>query len=133
MTDQETFDFVVRALRKQGGPSLMPDLKGCAYRGKDGRKCAVGQILPDEDYVEDLEGLPVRSLESDRNPITQWVLEQGLNVRLLSDLQCAHDSPQDLELDTGVSDDVWLDAFLLSARQIAERYNLDLACTTEPL
>lgn len=53
MTLQETFDKVVNGLRKQGCRSLKNGR--CRYRGDNGRKCAVGMVIPDEDYNPDME------------------------------------------------------------------------------
>ena len=57
---QEVFDYVLTFLRKQGGPSMGGD-GGCAYRGDEGRMCAVGCLIPDS--VMDLEynNSPVRN------------------------------------------------------------------------
>lgn len=68
MTKQEMFDIVVPALLRQGVKSL--DFTGgkCQYRGTDGRKCAVGHLIPDEIYVGwmelyNVQDLSARSLE----------------------------------------------------------------------
>lgn len=59
---QQVFDFVVRGLVAQGGPSLAPlpgpDDPGfrCMYRGVGGRKCAVGLLIEDANYHAALEG-----------------------------------------------------------------------------
>lgn len=56
MTNQEVFEKVVRHLRAQGEKSLMPGCSvACAYRGENGRKCAVGCLIADEHYAPDLE------------------------------------------------------------------------------
>jgi hypothetical protein len=34
----------------------------CAYRGKDGTKCAVGCLILDDEYSTDMEGKPVKEL-----------------------------------------------------------------------
>lgn len=62
MTRQETFDLVARALVKQGAPSIdyieicdRVEVK-CRYRGAEGRRCAAGHLIADEDYDRDMEG-----------------------------------------------------------------------------
>lgn len=53
---QRLFDFIVEAIRNQGGQSLL--LNGpsaCRYRGKGGRKCAAGHLIPDDKYNEKIE------------------------------------------------------------------------------
>lgn len=58
MTEQEIFDKVVTHLLTQGRQSLVDEnlFGGCAYRGHDGTKCAVGCLISDEAYVPALEG-----------------------------------------------------------------------------
>lgn len=48
-TLQGLFSIAVRGLAKQG---WQKSIKGsrCAYRGTDGRKCAIGHCLADKDY-----------------------------------------------------------------------------------
>jgi hypothetical protein len=56
-TLQETFDKMVNHLRKQNSKSLLADERDdtCAYRGKDGKMCAVGCLIEDEFYDPSLE------------------------------------------------------------------------------
>lgn len=54
MTKQETFNKVALHLLKQYKPSYVPGV-GCLYRGKDGLKCAVGCLISDDNYSQDLE------------------------------------------------------------------------------
>lgn len=55
MTRQEAFDQVVRGLASQGWRwSLTTCGDGsetCAYRGDHGRRCAMGWLIPDDDYL----------------------------------------------------------------------------------
>lgn len=51
---QETFDKVVRHLLTQKEVSRRGE-GGCAYRGEDGLMCAVGCLIPDENYSDVLE------------------------------------------------------------------------------
>jgi len=64
MTEQELFDIVFKHLMSQNAKSMMVVEGGfsCAYRGKDGLKCAIGILIPDEDYREDMEGLAAQNL-----------------------------------------------------------------------
>lgn len=50
MTNQEAFDVMVRHLRKQGRKSEHPTEDRCLYRGPDGLMCAVGALIPDDQY-----------------------------------------------------------------------------------
>lgn len=47
---QEVFDYVVTHMFTQNQRSLLPDGSGCAYRGSDGRMCAVGCLITDDEY-----------------------------------------------------------------------------------
>ena len=67
MTPQEVFDTVVAALVKQGRKSLAengdPSIsKDCRYRGDDGLKCAIGHLIPDDEYAEWMEGMGTTTL-----------------------------------------------------------------------
>lgn len=91
MTDQEIFNTVVRALHAQGGPSRRPPQPGepntCMYRGPNGRKCAVGHLIRDEDYSPAIEGHGLRDLELAvvRNQFREHMV-------LLELMQNAHDT-----------------------------------------
>lgn len=90
MTNQEAFTIMVQHLRKQGVRSTKPggtrstDDYLCYYRaGK--LKCAVGALIPDEQYHPGMEGLPVRLVQ--RN----WPVLKGISPGLLSSMQNLHD------------------------------------------
>lgn len=55
MTKQQIFNTVVAHLRKQGCKSSSPD-GVCAYRMPDGRTCAIGCLIPVEEYLPTYEG-----------------------------------------------------------------------------
>lgn len=56
-TKQETFDMAVGHLIKQGQRAISEDgTNACLYRGSEGTKCAVGALIPDELYTEEIEG-----------------------------------------------------------------------------
>lgn len=61
-TQQEIFDKVMRHLLTQGERSV--DREGhCAYRGDNGKKCAIGCLISDDAYNPDIEGRGISSLE----------------------------------------------------------------------
>lgn len=63
MTKQEIFDKVVAGLASQGFERSV-DAESphrCMYRGAEGRRCAAGWLIPDEQYRAGLEKLPVVS------------------------------------------------------------------------
>lgn len=52
---QKAYDTIVAHLRRQGKIAALGVM--CRYRTKDGLKCAVGVLIPDELYTGRIEGL----------------------------------------------------------------------------
>lgn len=114
-TLQETFDKIVDHLRKQNSKSLMeaPRDDTCAYRGQDGKMCAVGCLIKDEFYDPSLE----------ENIVQNKLVKNALNLsgyctdekflKLMESMQQCHDlnSVKDWEYHFG---------------SIATRYDLEL-------
>lgn len=126
-SDQAVFDHVVTSLVKQGQPSMTLRKHGlglvCAYRGQDGRKCAAGWCIADEEYSELMEGGRIRSLIGADSGVKTGVKPLGHlfpHAALLDDLQRAHDDPAVDERMFGP----WLQAFVTKARTIADKYKL---------
>jgi len=104
-TPQQLFDYITAFLIKQGGPSFRDD-EGDepAYRGRGGRMCAIGCIIPDALYTPNLEGRTLDAICAPalphllREPLTkeQKVFFRELNkfLPLLRELQESHDSIQ---------------------------------------
>ena len=92
MTNQEMFDKVCAHLLTQLSTSL-DDTGTCLYRGPDGKKCAIGCLIPDELYTEDLEKKEIRTLldYSIGNSELSAYLSQ-FNKDLLIRLQKTHDA-----------------------------------------
>ncbi len=88
MTNQEIFDKVARHLLAQGELSTLCDMSTRAYRGVDGRMCAVGCLIMDEHYDPELEGRTVVS-----EPVLEALELSGVDVdyALLTKLQWCHD------------------------------------------
>lgn len=100
---QEIFDKVVTHLFAQGVQSLNK-YNECQYRGQNGTSCAVGCLIPDEEYDARLEYRGVRSLGIMADSIrsekydykTPFIdsLDEKQNedaLNLLLDLQFVHD------------------------------------------
>lgn len=97
MNKQELIDETYRRLVAQGGPSTYGGGKQCAYRGADGRKCAVGLWIKDKDYTPKMEGMrPGRPLIADA------VSYLGVSTTLLHELQLAHDGAY-IDVSNGVA------------------------------
>lgn len=101
---QETFDTVVAHLRKQKRQAKNSEAgQMCQYLAANGDKCAVGCLIPEDRYSEDLEGEVVHGGLSDdpnRNTrITILMHKLGHDLGLCKDLQAAHDhlSPEGWE------------------------------------
>ena len=99
MTKQEIFDKVLAHLRQQRVAS--ETASGCAYRGEQGRTCAVGCLIPDAEYTPEMEGTAIGAiLENGTARFTIYqpsttprpvLLSLGQHAVLLADLQSAHD------------------------------------------
>jgi len=138
MTPQEIFDTVAKHLFTQGKPAkqMVPDpdsFEGednlCRYRAADGTKCAVGVLLPDELYVESMEGQSLSGLimnagKQGQPGLPSWMEE---NASLLMYLQGAHDS--DFYWETTVrmrerlaeiAEEIYLDASVLETLSFSD-------------
>ena len=76
-TPEEVFDKLV----EQGGPSVI-GVGQCRLRGPNGRKCALGWLIPNEAYHPDMEKTPVASAQK---------FAPHLSRMVLLDMQGAHD------------------------------------------
>ena len=110
---QEVFDRVKTHLLEQHERSISEsESPSCAYRGYDGLKCAVGCLISDEHYSEDLEGEG-----ANENIVKSALKKSGINtynitiIDLLLDLQGMHDTE---------NPDNWRDKLNV----IAEKYGL---------
>jgi hypothetical protein len=86
MSAQVIFDKVVAHLRQQGRKALRAE-GGCAYRTPEGLKCAVGCLISDEEYSQEMEGHTI-----------DWLNATGMlpshltsHYNLLMALQWVHD------------------------------------------
>lgn len=100
MTEQEAFTKAVVGLRAQGFEKAMAAYNNysCAYAAKDGKKCAVGQLLTKEEafFMEGKSIDAILRVWPERIPSLA-----GLDPMFLGRLQSAHDSanePKDMEL-----------------------------------
>jgi hypothetical protein len=88
MGQQETFDTVVSHLRRQNAKAV-GNYGLCVYRSTNGRKCAVGCLIPDDKYSPSLEG---HSLEVEfQNELKAILAEEGHDLDLVRQLQVIHD------------------------------------------
>lgn len=59
----------------------------CRYRTNDGRKCAIGRFISDENYDESIEGCEITLLDNEYLP--DWM--RKLNKDFLTSMQNFHD------------------------------------------
>jgi hypothetical protein len=85
-TDQEIFLKVANHLLSMKYQSKQDGGGGCAYRGKDGARCAAGVLIPDKYYHAELEGRIARSIGYFLSRFTQN------QVDLICALQAFHDN-----------------------------------------
>lgn len=88
MTPQEIFNTVIMHLYTQGCKSIKSGSKfTCLYRGPNDTKCAVGCLIQDTMYEENMEGNGVGTLISDFIVPSYF----SSNIDLLFHLQNVHD------------------------------------------
>ncbi len=83
-TALQLFDKSVAAVIAQGKPA-MNTFETCMYRAPDGTRCALGHLIPDEDYVPDMDHGAILATEI----IKRLKLPGELPIWL--QLQTAHD------------------------------------------
>ncbi len=84
MTTQEAFETMVRHLRKQGKKSRNA-MGACLYRGPNGLRCAVGCLIPDDQYTRSIEGKPADFAARDVPALSD------IGPALLCEMQSVHD------------------------------------------
>ncbi len=124
MTLQEIFDKTTNAIIAQGGPSLTRKVeRGCAYRGVNGRKCAIGHLIPDELYDKDIEGGGFQALLDEHPELAthfKTISTDKKAPRLLESLQYAHDAA------VVDSSEYYFDSYKREIVAVAERFGLSL-------
>lgn len=132
MTHQEIFDTAIEGVVSQGEAAkqdrtstVLQDVtvSGCALRGQNGTKCAIGWCIPDDEYDPAMENLVVADLQ-DRIP----ALSEASEYFLLR-LQNCHDLAA---RDHAPSVD-FIRAFLFRCENLAEDYSLEMKPAEEYL
>lgn len=110
-TDQTVFDTVAKHLLRQRDRSMcsVGSLLSCAYRGTEGRSCAIGCLIPDDLYSPKMEGHGADRLR--RHFPAMGMLLHDVSADLLTTLQDLHDL-EDPEM--------WEDEL----REVARSFNL---------
>lgn len=94
MDAQEIFDTVRDHLLKQMKKSKTqgPAVTMCLYRSPKGLACAVGCLIPDSIYSEDMEGQDIEDLLAEGSWFGDQLDHLRPHVELLMDLQEVHDT-----------------------------------------
>ena len=109
MNAQEIFDTVARHLLRQNACSRY--LGDCMYRNPNGLRCAVGILIPDDKYHENIETFDVY------HPLVQAALPREVrrHTTLLRELQEVHDEQ---------GPENWLEALKECAAQFSLEWRL---------
>lgn len=99
MTNQEALNRVVDWFIVQGNPPAADGRDGCCYRTPDHRRCAIGCLIPDEVYIDDIEGMSALAVISGNPSLPRWndktapVRQSlaGLDPEFAEEMQSAHD------------------------------------------
>lgn len=106
MTDQEAFETMVRHLRRQWKRS--ENANGtCLYRGPDGLRCAVGCLIPDDQYKRSLEYKDAESIVEDVPAL------RDIGLGILLEMQAVHDEFDPSQWEEGFKDVAQVYAFTL--------------------
>ncbi len=90
-TKQETFDLVFTHLFEQGEQAVVMNTTSCKYRIGT-KMCAVGCLIPDNLYTQDLEPHTPWPGDSQDNKMNEILNDLGHDIELCRDLQRAHDN-----------------------------------------
>lgn len=125
-TMQELFDIAATNLltqnKKSFGACSGQSGNGCDYRGAEGTKCAVGHLIPDEVFTQDMdEGITAWNLLDNFPELENFLLAadrpRNESELFLREMQTIHDN-NDIE--------DWPESF----KRLAERLKLDASCVT---
>ncbi len=128
-TPQSLFDAVARHLLTQRACSYLPKDhpandagNGCAYRGENGLRCAIGALIPDDRYSPEFEGLTVRTFG-----------QEAAMLRAAASLPDDRDDPLNMLAASlqRIHDGTHPNAWARDLRAAAERYSLDPAVLGE--
>lgn len=112
LDDQTAFDRMVQHCFDQGFRSEAKDT--CMYRMDNGARCAVGCLIPDEQYRKDFEGKSAAHVANEVPVLSE------VDWDLLESMQTAHDFRMPPLGERGTSPR----QFLLEALKIAKNYHL---------
>lgn len=86
---KDIWQFCYDSMIKQGNPSV--ENGNCLYRGPDGRKCAIGFIIQNEDYEKDMNSESASTICFEYYGFNRGNEEVVKKVKFLEDIQHCHD------------------------------------------
>ncbi|WP_322046021.1 hypothetical protein [Paraburkholderia sp. J67] len=95
LTRQDVFDVIAWRLLFQNARALGPDRIKNMYRAPDGKRCAIGWIIPDDLYSPEFESTGVRDIATtlaETEHGKEFAAFVGAHVAMLCDLQGLHDA-----------------------------------------
>lgn len=106
MTNKQIFDIIYNGILEQGGPAINFEHEYIEYRSKNGRKCALGQLIPDEIYKPFFERWNVEEIPE----VVEFFESKGYDLEFIKELQTIHDESVQ-SCDSEKSDDQFLSIF----------------------
>lgn len=94
MDRQEFFSESIRRIRAQGALGRMTAYAPCRYLTSDGRRCAVGVMIPLGKYTREFEGLQPSSVMAQ---VFGQEFAAGIGTQFLKELQVCHDHALDVD------------------------------------
>lgn len=125
MNRQDLFDRAVAGIRKQGGLALTDNGLGCLYLTKDGRRCAIGHLLPEgHPALSPKVGMGVTNLFRNYPDLNTYFGVASDDIQFLIELQRVHDKAGFATDYTSNPATDHLPRFETAARALAEHYGL---------
>ena len=90
-TDWDVFEYIQNHLLTQGERSMMEDNTICAYLSPEGKKCAIGSLITEDNYNPNMEESPI-SVSIVSNAVQNSVPNWDINIDMLGELQFIHDN-----------------------------------------
>lgn len=94
MNKQEYYDLLVKTSLEGGFPAIERSSNSCKYRSSNGKKCAVGIIIPDNVYEKRFEGRSINQILKHYCFDQSWIPD-GIRISDLKNIQILHDCNTD--------------------------------------
>lgn len=123
MNMQDLFTQAVQGVIHQGGPSV-DDNGLCQYHAPNGRKCAVGHVIPVNVYIKEMEGKDIIGV---LRHCPGSIRCETTTLDMLYDLQRAHDDLAEYAVRSSTESEAdFVKRFREAAEQVANKYGLEM-------